>query len=275
MNKGEIMQEYRRIISVDPGEILERGGKTRVTRFIDEPAVNQCAPFLLIEVLELDAPDAVEHGFPWRPYDGIECITCFLALDRKHHDAGKDDSPAWVCASNGEISEEVPADLSGASIGVQVWAWLPEGAGAGNVERPGFLKLPAVSPAENASIEVIAGKFGDTDGALTATSSNLTMLDIYIAPHAEYAVELDPANPALAYVLEGEGYFEQNKDEVYPEGRVIAFSSGEKLAAAATHRGVRILLLSAPQPDGTPILNERAIKKSEDNWVKIAYEERR
>lgn len=266
------MQEYRRIIGVDTGDVLEKGGKTRLTRFITPPEMPECSPFLLMEVIELEAPDELGHGFPWRAYDGIECVTCFMSLDRKRHDAGPNDEPVWLCASNGEVREKVPP-LKGPTIGMQIWAWLPNDIEKSDIECPGTVTLPGCTPAENVHVDVIAGKFGGVGGALPVTWSKLTMLDVYMAPHAEFIFDQFSSDNLLAYVLEGEGYFQVERDELFPEGRMLVMGEGEKLAVAATHRGVRFLLMHAPGK-GTPILDRSAVRQTNENWTSIAEAER-
>lgn len=266
------MQEYRKIIAVDTGDVLEKGGKTRVTRFITPPEMPECSPFLLMEVLELADPDEFGHGFPWRAYEGIECVTCLMPFDRRRHDAGPNDQPVWLSASNGEVREEVPA-LKGPTIGMQVWAWLPKDANASEISCPAAVTLPSCQVAQDVRVDVIAGAFGETEGALPTTWSDLTMLDVYLAPHAAFTFDQFASDNLLVYVLEGEGYFEAPKDELFPEGRMLVMGQGEKLEAAATHRGLRFILLHAPG-HGTAILDTAAVRETNENWVSIARSER-
>lgn len=266
------MQEYRKIIGVDTGEVLERGGKTRLTRFITPPEMPECSPFLFMEVLELEHPDDVGHGFPWRAYDGIECVTCLLRLDRKRRDAAPNDQPVWLCASNGEVREEVPP-LAGPTVAMQVWAWLPSDLGRAEDETPGTVMLPRCTPEQNVQVDIVAGSFSGIAGPLPKTASELTMLDVCLAPHASFTFDQFGMDNLVIYVLEGEGYFEVDKDELFPEGRVLVLGEGGKLAVTATHRGVRFILMHAPGK-GTPILNTDAVRQTEENWITIAKSER-
>lgn len=266
------MQEYRKILSVDTGEILERNGRSRVTRFLGPTVASDASPFLLMEVLELKSPDDLGHGFPWRPYEGIECITYFLSADRRRHDAEQGGEPVWICASNGEVREKIPP-LSGPVIGTQVWVWVPEGdTQADEISCPGTITLPSVTPSEGVIVNVLAGNYKGTGGALPITWSKVSMFDIYLAPHTEFDYDGFGDDPLIAYVLEGEGYFQKNHEEVFPEGRVIVFEPGQVLSSAATHKGVRFLLLHG-SAEGTPVLKKDEIRESEDNWVQIAQAE--
>lgn len=258
------MQEYRKVYAAYPGHVLEKRRGTSLRRVLGPETIAAASSFLLLEVLTAKDTQDVEGGFPWRPYKGIECITYFIDTEESLRDASAG-RKAWLCAGDGEIQEKIPA-MDTPVVGMQLWAALDPEASTDSF-CPGFTDVPAAH-VEGTEVRVIAGSCGDLTGALPQTGSGVTFLDVYIPPHGVFTYRQFASDRLVTYIIEGEAYFEADKDELFPENRALVMTEGECLEVSATHRGVRFVLLHAPS-DAAPVLKMSEIRKSEDDWTEL------
>lgn len=268
------MNEYREVTGAYPGTILVRHHKTRLTRVLGADTVEDTTPFMLLEVMELDAGEDAEDGFPWHPYEGIESFLYFFDATRSgSHASVNSGSPGWVCSAMGDYKEEFPS-FDGPVIGTQLWVW----AGTNTppsplVSCPGRTALPEVRFGET-TVRVIAGTFADQLGAVVLPQSKITYLDVYVGPKSEFMFQAFEEDPLLIYVLEGDGFFDQYEDELYPARRALTMSPGTTMRVKSTHRGLRFLLLHAPDAgSNVPVLDLSAVRTAESEWEKIVEDE--
>lgn len=269
------MQDYREIIGAYPGHTLARHGRTRLIRVLGSDTQQTASPFMLLEAIETRTQEDLAGGFPWHPYKGIESFLYFLDATRDGNRASNPDSAGWVYSADGEFGDELP-QFNMPVIGTQLWVWAGDKPAVPSLSHsPGHTVLPKVSLGP-ATIRVIAGSFADQIGAIILPKSGITYLDIFVEPKAEFVLESFQEDQLLAYVLEGDAFFNFEEDELYPQGRALMFSPGQKLYVHPTHRGVRFLLAHIPAAAGdVPPLDENAVKQAEREWEEIVEEQPR
>ena len=93
-------------------------------------------------------------------------------------------------------------------LGLQLWVNLPA---KDKMTKPQYrdltsAKIPRVTEAE-ATVVVIAGRYGDTEGATQGDYVRVTMLDVSLKPNAPWRTPVDAGATAFAYTVEGDGGF--------------------------------------------------------------------
>lgn len=269
------MLKFRKVEGAFPGRTMVKNGRTRLTRVLGSETVQETSPFMLLEVLETENPEDVSEGFPWQPYEGIESFLYFFDSKRERGRAAADlRTPSWIACSNGMYKDSLPS-FDNPVIGVQLWAWANGSTDAPLVASAGRTMLPTVS-LQSATVRVVSGTFSDQLGAVVLPKSGVTILDVFMEPKAEFVFDAFRGDPLLVYVMEGDAFFTQDEDELYPQGRALTFSPGEKMYVHATHRGVRFLLVHAPDAgDNVPVLNMDAVQRSEAEWETIVKDQPR
>lgn len=259
--------DYRKVKKVFLGTTLEKDHQVRLTRFLGPETVQEAAPFLLLENVQLKSSEEFEHGFPWRPTQGIESVLYFVESSKRVQAKAASNGAHWVQIGMDQTEECIPA-LSGPLQGTQLWIW------AGDKE-PASLSLKIndaaiIEVAEGVYVRVVAGVFGDQ--AVAQTVSGAAVLDVCMEKHAEWDISVIHNSVICAHILEGGGYFEENLDEVFSHGRTLLFSEGSDLFVKADRQGMRFLLMAAP-PTSNVLVNWDQVQVSEDNWVELLDEE--
>ncbi len=228
--------------------------------------VPQLDPFLLLDDFRSENPDDYRAGFPWHPHRGMETITYILDGNVEHEDSLGNRgiiSPGdvqWMTAGNGIIHQEMPkGDRKGQMWGFQLWSNLPAGR---KMMDPRYREvkqgdIPLVKTPDGASVRVICGEIGGVRGPVREIVTDPEYLDVSLPAGKTFTHPVKAGHTVFAYVIDGEGYFDQGggeagKDIARPrawgEGTLVHYGPGKQLIVAADKRPVRFLLVS-----GTPL----------------------
>jgi quercetin 2,3-dioxygenase len=272
------------------GVHLKRAFGFRETRAFD--------PFLLLDDFRATDPRHFLQGFPWHPHRGIETITYVLSGRVEHGDSmgnqgiiGPGDVQ-WMTAGSGIIHQEMPkGDDQGHMGGFQLWANLPA---AHKMMDPRYREvkseqIPEVATGGGARVKVISGHINGTRGPVQDVVTDPTYLDVSLPPETEFVHATIPGHTVLAYVIEGKGWFCQQKDpySYEVEGRnyfdlerdpfvsseeLILFDDGQQIVVSTTDETVRFLLMSG-KPLGEPVAWYGPIVMNTQAELQIAFEE--
>jgi redox-sensitive bicupin YhaK (pirin superfamily) len=235
-------------------------------------------PFLLLDDFRNDVPEDYLTGFPWHPHRGIETITYVLAGTVEHGDSmGNRGAIAagdvqWMTAGSGIIHQEMPkGDREGVLSGFQLWANLPASHKMMDPRYRGAesAEIPEVSLDGGATAKVVAGRVGEVQGPVRDVVTDPTYLDVTLPAGAELSYPVETGHTALAYVIEGRGYFDDRRDPYAFEAEgenyfdlardcligsehLVVFGPGDRLAIATGDDRVRFLLFTG-KPIGEPI----------------------
>ena len=129
-------------------------------------------------------------------------------------------------------------------LGLQLWVNLPA---KDKMTKPQYrdltsAKIPRVTEAE-ATVVVIAGRYGDTEGATQGDYVRVTMLDVSLKPNATWCTPVDAGATAFAYTVEGDGGFGGAATHVGSR-RAVLFGGGDSVAVKAGPEGVRFMLVA-------------------------------
>ena len=208
----------RRIKTVWKSEPTIEGAGVHLRRAFGNREVPQFDPFLLLDDFRSDNPRDYIRGFPWHPHRGIETITYVLDGQVEHEDSlgnGGVIRPGevqWMTAGSGIMHQEMPkGDRHGRMDGFQLWANLPA---LHKMMRP---RYRAVAPAD---IPVI---------------TEPQYLDITVHAQSRFALPVPAGHTVLAYVIEGQGYFDPSRDAYEREQVGVNYFDMERQCVCDAH----------------------------------------
>lgn len=237
-------------------------------------------PFLLMDDFHSDKPVDYLKGFPWHPHRGIETITYVLAGEVEHGDSMGNKGiiypgdVQWMTAGNGIIHQEMPkGQKDGLMWGFQLWANLPASYKM-MIPRYRDVKnsqVPEVSLDSGAKIKIICGKVNGVSGPVKDIVTGPEYLDVTIPANTSLRHAISEGHTAFAYLIDGQGYFEESGNLFSPEN-LILFEDGDEVMVTAENTPVRFLLVSG-KPIGEHIAWHGPIVMNTQKELDIAFEE--
>jgi redox-sensitive bicupin YhaK (pirin superfamily) len=290
-----IIRKIRKVLKSKP--TLEGAG-VHLKRAFGYHQVPQFDPFLLLDDFHSNNPDDYIKGFPWHPHRGIETITYVLSGKVEHGDSLGNQGVIssgdvqWMTAGSGIIHQEMPkGQEEGLMWGFQLWANLPA---SHKMMKPRYQdikhhQIPEVSLDNGVKIKVICGEVSNVKGPVQNIVIDPEYLDVMVPSKTSFTYRVQAGYPVFAYVIEGKGYFEPERDPYRYEmdGRnyfdfkrecaldsesVIMFEDGEELAISTEDERVRFLLISG-KPIREPVAWYGPIVMNTQEELRIAFEE--
>lgn len=289
----------RKIKKVFKSSPTIEGAGVHLKRAFGYSQVPQLDPFLMLDDFHTSNPDEYLAGFPWHPHRGIETITYVLEGLVDHGDSmGNKGSISagdvqWMTAGSGIIHQEMPQlSPTGTMWGFQFWANLPA---SHKMMKPRYqdlkaAEIPSVTLDGGIVVKVIAGELVGVKGPVQDIVIAPEMLDVTVPASTTFVRPLPQGHTCFAYVLDGEGYFDDRRDayayEVtgsgwsdverrcacVPETAVLFEHAGEWVQIATTDRSVRFLLVSG-RPLNEPVAWYGPIVMNTQEELKVAFEE--
>ena len=237
-------------------------------------------PFLLFDDFHSADPDDYIAGFPWHPHRGIETVTYMLSGEVEHGDSLgnsgiiKAGELQWMTAGSGIIHQEMPKTTKEPLWGFQLWVNLPAKS---KMIKPTYRGIKdtdilAISLDNGVKVKVICGEFEGIIGPVKDLSVDCEYLDIMIPPKQIYAHNVKKEFNAFAYIIEGEGYLDNEKDELIGNEHIVLYESGEDIFIESGNVPLHILLISG-RPLKEPIAWGGPIVMNTDEELSIAFQE--
>lgn len=292
------MDTIRKIRKVLSSKSTLEGAGVHLKRAFGYQQVPQLDPFLLLDDFHSKNPDHYIRGFPWHPHRGIETITYMLSGEVEHGDSMGNSGVIssgdvqWMTAGSGIIHQEMPKGREdGMMWGFQLWANLPASHKMMNpryrdVKRD---QIPEVQFENGVKIKVICGTVNGIKGPIQDIVTDPEYLDVSVPARTSFAHGVRQGYTAFAYIIEGKGYFEPERDpyKFEMEGKnyfdikrecalgaesLIIFDDGESLAITTEHEEVRFLLVSG-KPIKEPVAWYGPIVMNTQEELKVAFDE--
>jgi len=272
------MAATRRIEKVWKSKPTVEGAGVHLRRAFGFQEVPRLDPFLLLDDFRSNEPPEYQRGFPWHPHRGMETITYVLAGDVEHGDSlgnrgviGAGDVQ-WMTAGSGIVHQEMPkGDSQGRMWGFQLWANLPA---SHKMMDPRYREvkrddIPMAETADGARVRVISGEVAGVRGPVREIVTDPEYLDVALPPGRTFTHTVKPTHTVFAYVIEGEGYFDPERDpyarEVVGESyfdmarpclcgnhSLVAYGPGDTVVVSTEEQPVRFLLV-AGRPLNEPV----------------------
>jgi redox-sensitive bicupin YhaK (pirin superfamily) len=289
------IRTIRRVLKSKP---TIEGAGVHLKRAFGFDHVPELDPFLLLDDFHSDNPDDYVKGFPWHPHRGIETITYMLYGTVAHGDSmgnqGTIDSGdvQWMTAGSGIIHQEMPKGRKdGLMWGFQLWANLPA---SHKMMDPRYREVrsnqvPETVLDSGVKVRIICGDVNGITGPVEDIVIDPEYLDITVPSGSSFEYTVKRGYTVFAYVIEGEGYFDQGRDSYaydvegtnyFDFGRdclvgsenLVIFGDGESVAISSQNRPLRFLFVSG-KPIGEPVAWYGPIVMNTREELRIAFEE--
>ena len=294
------MSTVRKVKKVWKSTPTIEGAGVHLKRAFGFYQVPELDPFLLLDDFRSRNPEHYLKGFPWHPHRGIETITYVLEGDVEHGDSLGNKGVIhpgdvqWMTAGSGIIHQEMPkGDAKKIMSGFQLWANLPA---ARKMMDPRYRdvkreQIPEVSLAAGVKVKVICGKVDGIQGPVTDIVTDPEYLDVTVPAGATFIHPVKKGKNAFAYVIDGEGYFDGDRDAYSHEvigsnyfdfqrsclcgnGTLVLYEDGDEVSVSGNKSGVRFLLVSG-KPIDEPVAWYGPIVMNTQEELKVAFEEYR
>lgn len=277
------MKETRKIQKVIKGKPTLEGAGVHLKRVFGFSEVPLFDPFLMLDDFRSDNPEHYLKGFPWHPHRGIETITYMLRGDVEHGDSMgnkgviSSGDTQWMTAGSGIIHQEMPkGGPDGRMEGFQLWANLPR---SHKMMEPRYRDIkgreaPEVALENGARIKIICGRVGDKQGPVKDIVIDPEYLDITVPEKTEFTHATKQGHTVFAYVIEGRGHFDKQKEAFIGNGTLCLFADGDHVKVSTESDSVRFLLISG-RPIKEPVAWYGPIVMNTEEELEIAFEEYR
>ncbi len=239
-------------------------------------------PFLLLDDFHSDDPNDYIAGFPWHPHRGIETITYILHGKVEHGDSLGNGGVIeagdvqWMTAGSGIVHQEMPhKDENDPKLaGFQLWANLPASF---KMMEPRYREvkkeqIPEVSINDKVKVKIIAGEINGTKGPVEDIVTEPEYLDVAMDPNSELKHSIKEGNNVIAYVIEGEAYFDEDNENLVGAENLVIYRGGDHVLIRTTYKNVRFLLISG-KPIKEPVAWRGPIVMNTDEELRIAFRE--
>lgn len=247
------------------GNVGYDGAGVKLVRVIANKTVKEFDPFLMLDVFDSTDPEDYVKGFPWHPHRGIETITYLIQGEIEHGDnignkgTIDDGCCQWMTAGSGIIHQEMPKP-SERMYGFQLWLNLPK-INKMCVPKYNDIRadmIPRIKE-EGSVTGIISGYYKGNAGAIQGEYVKAQIFDVDIDENSKWSVETDSDSTVFVYIFQGEGCFDDEKQNYVKEKNAVLLSYGKKLEVCAGKGGMRFAVfigkpLKEPVAWGGPIV---------------------
>lgn len=294
------MANPRRIRKIRKSMPTIEGAGVHLKRAFGFRHVSEFDPFLLLDEFHSEKKEEYSMGFPWHPHRGIETITYVLQGEIRHEDSLgnrgtiRSGDVQWMTAGSGIIHQEMPqGDENGALWGFQLWANLPA---SHKMMEPRYQEIknnrvPELLMEKGLKVRIICGEVNGVEGPVRKIVTDPEYLDITVPSREKFFHITTPGHTVFAYVIEGSGHFDREKDPgafevegeryldpaediIIDKETLVLYGDGDSIEVTAGDKGVRFLLMSG-KPIGEPVAWYGPIVMNTQEELKIAFEEYR
>ena len=292
------MSNARKIKKIFKSKPTIEGAGVHLKRAFGFYQVPLLDPFLLLDDFHSDNPADYIKGFPWHPHRGIETITYVLFGKVEHGDSMGNKGTIhsgdvqWMTAGSGIIHQEMPkGQKDGLMWGFQLWANLPA---SHKMMDPRYRdvkssQIPEISLAKGVKVKIICGEVNGVKGPVQDIVTDPEYLDVTVPPKSIFKYPVKKGHTVLAYVVDGQGYFDQGRDSyayevegenyfdfkreclILPEN-LIVYGDGDEVIISTEDTQVRFLLISG-KPIKEPVAWYGPIVMNTQEELRIAFEE--
>ena len=276
------MVNVRKIKRVWKSNPTIEGAGVHLKRAFGNTDVPLLDPFLLLDDFHSDNPEDYVAGFPWHPHRGIETITYVLHGEIEHGDSMgnsgviRPGDVQWMTAGSGIIHQEMPKPQEDNPLlwGFQLWANLPKTHKMMDPRYRGITseQIPEVTPNENVRIKIICGEINGVNGPVQDIVTDPEYLDVTVEAGTEFSYIVKKGYTVFAYVLEGNGYLDLNKDRLINGESLVFFDDGTEIMVSTDEFPIRFLLISG-KPLKEPVAWYGPIVMNTWDELQVAFQE--
>ena len=214
---------------------------------------NYFDPFLMLDEFGSENKEDYIGGFPPHPHRGIETVTYMLNGEFEHKDStgakGKMSAGdvQWMKTGGGIIHSEMPAMTEGKLHGFQLWINMPAKL---KMNKPEYIYIESkkmkVHKDSEKKINIIAGKFGNTEGPVKGHNVEPIYFDIELEKHKEFNFELPSTHNSFIYLVEGEIKIGDKNHKKVKNSTLILLAKGSNLKVKGIIKSKFLLISGKP-----------------------------
>jgi redox-sensitive bicupin YhaK (pirin superfamily) len=273
----------REALTVLPGLPTQDGAGVALTRVIGQRALDHLDPFLLLDELHSDEPNAYIRGFPDHPHRGFETITIMLEGRMRHRDSRgghgliTGGGIQWMTAGRGLVHSEMPEQEEGMLWGFQLWLNLPR---AEKMCPQQYQDLAPERIAEHGlpsggRLRAIAGDVLGVEGAVEPRGTEPVVFTATLRDEAPLVVDLPRGHNAFVYVQQGEVEVgPERRTTRVPQDHIAVLDEGGRLEVRG-RRADTSVLVAAARPLREPIARRGPFVMSTEEELRQAFEDYR
>ena len=203
------MANFRKLSRVYAGMPTSDGAGVQLTRMIGTPDLDMIDPFLMLDRMDNEDPDAYMAGFPNHPHRGFETVTIMQEGQMRHKDSVGNSgllTPGdvqWMTAGRGIIHSEIPEMLEGRMSGFQLWVNLPAKY---KMVPPKYQDIPAeMIPSvfgKGYAVRVIRGEYEKIKGPAESLMP-VRVLDVTLENQASWSITPKKDDTNFLCIYEG------------------------------------------------------------------------
>ena len=203
------MANFRKLSRVYAGMPTSDGAGVQLTRMIGTPDLDMIDPFLMLDRMDNEDPDAYMAGFPNHPHRGFETVTIMQEGQMRHEDSVGNSgllTPGdvqWMTAGRGIIHSEIPEMLEGRMSGFQLWVNLPAKY---KMVPPKYQDIPAdMIPSvfgKGYAVRVIRGEYEKIKGPAESLMP-VRVLDVTLENQASWSITPKKDDTNFLCIYEG------------------------------------------------------------------------
>jgi len=251
----------RNILRVLESHAASDGAGVRIRRTVSR-GTHDLDPFLMLDEIRSDDSNDFVAGFPSHPHRGIETLTYMLDGGFVHEDnlghreEIADGGAQWMSAGRGVIHSEMPLPGRERIHGFQLWVNLPA---ADKLKDPDYRQAEVADLPETevpgGRVRVVAGRFGSAVSPLDGLANEATVLDLALAPGAEFTWDPPQDHRVLLRPWRGSARVPNpsGTELDLPTGRMAVLGEQGQLRLVAGPDGAGLLVM-AGRPLGEPIV---------------------
>ena len=214
---------------------------------------NYFDPFLMLDEFGSENKNDYIGGFPPHPHRGIETVTYMLNGEFEHKDStgakGKMSAGdvQWMKTGGGIIHSEMPAMSEGKLHGFQLWVNMPAKF---KMNKPEYIYIDAGKMQKHKDsekkINIIAGKFGDTEGPVKGHNVDPIYFDVELEKDKGFYFELPSTHNSFIYLIRGEIKIGDKNHKKVKNSTLILLTKGNKLKVKAIIKSKFLLISGKP-----------------------------
>lgn len=231
-------------------------------------------PFLNADVFRMSQP-----FFPPHPHAGFSAVTWMFPdgdggfVNRDSLGDRSEIGPGsihWTLAGKGVVHEEVPAQRGVEAHGIQLFVNLPASK---KLTAPLSMHLDAKdvqvdAPGDGVEARVLVGRSGQVVSRIEPLPA-VTLLDVRLAPNAEYRFDAAPGETVLALGWDGAG--EAGASARFGRSHAVVFERSQGAARFKAGPGGMRFHLLAGQPLGEPVVFRGPFAMSDERQAREAF----
>jgi hypothetical protein len=133
-------------------------------------------------------------------------------------------------------------------------------------------QIPELTLENDVKVKVVCGEINGIKGPVQDIITEPEYLDVVVPPNTQFTHQVKKGHNIFAYVIDGEGYFDSEKDQLKRPQNLVIYQDGGFVQINSLDKTLRFLLISG-KPIGEPIAWRGPIVMNTNEELMVAFQE--